>query len=88
MVRPEYPESFVGPVATPGTTDEREVRGAGEDVDLELPPLWMVFDLDEDRFGLVFSAGFGLTPSLLGDRLQGQANRYKADLESTSARSG
>ena len=84
----KYPESLARPVTSPGTTDEREIRGTGEDVDLELPPLWMVFDLNEDRFGLVIAAVFGLTPSLLVDRLQGQANRYKADLESTSARSG
>ena len=35
--------------------------------------------------GLVIAAVFGLTPGLLIDRLQGQANQFKADLRSTNA---
>ena len=54
----------------------------------EVPPVSVIFDLDTHRFGLLIAAMFGLTPSLLVERLQGQANRFKDDLESTSAQSG
>lgn len=50
----------------------------------KLPDLETVFDLDKNPFGLVLAAVFGLTPDLLINRLQGEADKYKADLESTS----
>jgi hypothetical protein len=50
----------------------------------ETPHLTEIFDLSEDRFGLVLAAIFGLTPELLINRLQGQADKYKVDLQSTS----
>lgn len=50
----------------------------------KLPALETVFNLDKNPFGLVLAAVFGLTPDLLINRLQGEADKYKADLESTS----
>jgi len=51
---------------------------------IETPHLEQIFDLREDRFGLVLAAIFGLTPELLINRLQGQADKYKVDLQSTN----
>ncbi|CAA9551735.1 MAG: hypothetical protein AVDCRST_MAG73-2868 [uncultured Thermomicrobiales bacterium] len=64
-----------GPTGTPDETTPA----------LEIPALRDIFDLNQDRFGLVLAAIFGLTPGLLIDRLQGQANRYKSDLQRTNA---
>jgi hypothetical protein len=63
--------------------------GSGEVVPtLEAPPLELIFDLDANRFGVVLAAVFGLTPSLLVARVQGLANRYQADLQSTAVQAG
>jgi len=63
--------------------------GPGEVVPtLEAPPLALIFDLDANRFGVVLAAIFGLTPSLLVARVQGLANRYQADLQSTAVQAG
>jgi hypothetical protein len=70
------------PSAAQQATGDGGVQAAR--VELDPPPLALVFDLDENRFGLVIAAIFGLTPSLLISRLQGEANRYQADLQSTS----
>jgi hypothetical protein len=43
-----------------------------------------IFSLTDNRFGLVVAAVFGLTPDLLINRLQGQADRFKTDLQNTS----
>ncbi len=53
--------------------------------DSEVPSLGRIFDLDEDRFGLVIAAVFGLTPGLLVNRLQNQAARYTSELQGTAA---
>lgn len=46
--------------------------------------LHKIFSLRENTMGLVVAAVFGLTPDLLISRLQGQADRYKADLANTT----
>ena len=84
------------PIATPVTTATApatapptptpEPPGVRQPVE-EVPSLGRIFDLDEDRFGLVIAAVFGLTPGLLVSRLQNQATRYTSDLQSTSAQS-
>ncbi len=56
-----------------------------ENVNIAVPQLSVIFDLKEDRFGLVIAAIFGLTPSILVDRLKGEADKYKADLQSSNA---
>jgi hypothetical protein len=50
----------------------------------KVPPLRDIFSLTESPFGFVVAAVFGLTPGLLVNRLQAQAARYTADLQSTS----
>jgi len=52
------------------------------------PSLAQIFDLSKNGFGLLFAAVFGLTPDLLVDRLQQVADRYRTDLQSTTAQSG
>jgi hypothetical protein len=49
------------------------------------PPLQDIFNLRVEQAGIVIAAIFGLTPGLLVDRLQDQANRYLKDLQSTEA---
>ncbi len=67
------------------TTVTAANEAASTATQLEIPALNRIFDLHEHRFGLVLAAVFGLTPGLLVDRLQGQANQYRADLQSTNA---
>jgi hypothetical protein len=49
------------------------------------PPLGDIFDLTKNPVGILVAAVFGLTPSLLTDRLRPQAENYKADLRITHA---
>ena len=49
-----------------------------------VPSLDTIFSLTANRFGIVVAAIFGLTPDLLINRLQGEADRYKVDLQNTS----
>ncbi|MEA2512284.1 MAG: hypothetical protein QOJ59_1771, partial [Thermomicrobiales bacterium] len=65
-------------------TEEPTREPVPSDVEFDPPPLSAIFDLGLNGFGLVIAAVFGLTPSLLVNRLQGQADKYKADLQSTS----
>lgn len=51
----------------------------------EIPLLSTIFDLNKNRMGLFVSAVFGLTPGLLLQKLQQQADKYKADLKSSQA---
>jgi hypothetical protein len=53
--------------------------------ELVVPQMSEILDLDSGRFGLVIAAVFGLTPRLFVDRLKGQAEKYKADLQSSNA---
>lgn len=50
-----------------------------------LPGLGQIFDLAGNQFGLIAAAVFGLTPNLLNQRLERQAEQYKDDLKSTEA---
>jgi hypothetical protein len=50
-----------------------------------ISPLDEIFDLRKNVIGLLLAAVFGLTPGLLFDRLQQQAERYKSDLKSSEA---
>jgi hypothetical protein len=50
-------------------------------------PLADIFDLNQNRQGLVIAAVFGLTPSLLVRRLQEQTDTYKKELRSSEAAS-
>lgn len=49
----------------------------------KLRPLREIFDLTKNPFGFLVAAIFGLAPGLLFERLQQQADKYKADLKST-----
>jgi len=75
--------------ATPTTASAQvtnsQAQSGANVLTLPSPTLNEVFDLDSNQFGLVLAAVFGLTPGLLVSRLQGQADRIKADLQSTSA---
>lgn len=53
-----------------------------------IPSLEEVFDLSKNLVGLFVAAVFGLTPGLLFDRLQQQAEKYKADLRSSQSTQG
>jgi hypothetical protein len=46
-----------------------------------------IFTLANNPMGLVVAAVFGLTPSLLLNRLQQQGERYKTDLRTTESTS-
>lgn len=48
-------------------------------------PLEDIFDLHKNIIGLLLAAVFGLTPGLLFDRLQQQAEKYKSDIKSSEA---
>jgi hypothetical protein len=48
-----------------------------------VPHLADIFNLSKNAFGLLIAAVFGLTPDLLINRLQGQADQYKAELAQT-----
>jgi hypothetical protein len=72
-----------GPIVT--TPEGSGTDGTPATVNLSVPQVHDIFDLDEGRFGLVIAAVFGLTPGLLVDRLKGEAEKYKADLQSSNA---
>jgi hypothetical protein len=52
------------------------------------PKLEDIFDFKKNLIGLFVAAVFGLAPGLLFDRLQQQADRYKADLKSSKSTEG
>jgi hypothetical protein len=52
------------------------------------PQLGDIFDLDLNPGGLVVAAIFGLTPGLVLDRLKSEAERYKSDIQTSSATDG
>jgi hypothetical protein len=71
--------------------DGAKVAGppAGQSETAAKPPkLTDLFDLTKNLFGLVVAAVFGLTPGLLFERLQQEADRYKADLKSSRSTDG
>jgi hypothetical protein len=49
-----------------------------------VPEISQIFNLATNRFGLLVAAVFGLTPDLLINRLQSQADQYRAQLAATS----
>lgn len=59
--------------------------GADQAANQTVPHLSAILDLERGRFGIVIAAVFGLTPRLFVDRLKGQAEKYKADLQSSNA---
>jgi hypothetical protein len=74
-----------GAVGTPTAgADNGAISNESIPVEITIPSYTTIFDLSRNRFGIVVAAIFGLTPDLLINRLQGQADRYKSDLESTS----
>lgn len=68
----------------PSTPQERGGAIAAESRPA-IPTLGEIFDLGKNQFGLVAAAVFGLTPNLLIQRLEKQAEHYKDDLKSTEA---
>lgn len=77
--------SLSGPIVT---YSEPAVPGEVVVAALEAPRLKFIFDLEANRFGVVLAAVFGLTPSLLVSRVQGLADRFQADLQSTTVQAG
>lgn len=70
---------------------ERGVIGtsAANEKTAQLPPkIEDIFNLDKNLIGIFVAAVFGLAPGLLFDRLQNQADRYKADLKSSQSADG
>ncbi len=69
---------------------EPEKKAANEKKsDTETPPtLWDIFDLKKNLIGFFMAMLFGLTPGLLFDRLQQQADKYKADLKNSQSTAG
>jgi hypothetical protein len=74
-------EATPGPGAASTSDTESETRYA------RMPTLSEIFSLEDGQFGIVTAAIFGLTPSLLVDRLKGEGEKYKADLQSTGTQS-
>jgi hypothetical protein len=52
--------------------------------DIPIPALQDIFNIEKNQFGVLVAAVFGLTPDLLINRLQGEADRYKVDLQNSS----
>jgi hypothetical protein len=50
--------------------------------------LAQIFSLEQNTFGLITAAVFGLTPRLLIDQLQGQAEQFKVELKKSEATEG
>jgi hypothetical protein len=67
-----------GPASTSDPESQRYAR---------MPTLGEIFSLEDGQFGIVTAAIFGLTPGLLVDRLKGEGEKYKADLQSTGTQS-
>jgi hypothetical protein len=83
------PTKGVPEVAVP-RTQQPEADGharstANEKVPQTPPNLEDIFDFKKNLIGLFVAAVFGLAPGLLFDRLQQQADRYKADLKSSKS---
>jgi hypothetical protein len=75
-------------ILAPATVDDtgKTVNIASE---VRTPPeLSEIFDLDANPGGLVIAAVFGLTPGLLLERLKSEAEKYKSNLQTSSASDG
>jgi hypothetical protein len=59
--------------------------GSGEKKAQQPPPLSKIFDLENYPVNILIAAVFGLTPSLLINRLHAASEQYKQDLKSTDA---
>jgi len=59
--------------------------GSGEKAAAQPPPLSKIFDLESYPVNILIAAVFGLTPSLLINRLNAASEQYKKDLKSTDA---
>lgn len=55
---------------------------------IDIPALHDMFNVEINKFGLLVAAVFGLVPGLLVSSLQSEADRYKADLQNSSAQTG
>ncbi len=85
------PAPAAGNTNTPTATTSAPQTGTEKKNEKKLPPpptLGEIFDLRINLIGLFIAAVFGLTPGLLFDRLQQQADRYKAELKSSQATEG
>ncbi len=72
------------PSKPPENADDRDIKPTPDEKVLQRPPsLGDIFDLSTNLIGLFVAAVFGLAPGMLFDRLQQQADRYKADLKSS-----
>jgi len=71
--------------ASPPTRFKERGTPPGPSTISRLRPLGEIFDLGRNITGLLWAAVFGLTPGLLFDRLQQQAERYKTELKSSEA---
>jgi hypothetical protein len=58
---------------------------SGEKAAAQPPPLAKIFDLESYPVNILIAAIFGLTPSLLINRLHAAGEQYKRDLKSTEA---
>jgi hypothetical protein len=54
----------------------------------DVPSLVAIFDVDQNPFGLLVAAVFGLTPGLLVEQLSDRARQYQAELQSTDTQHG
>jgi hypothetical protein len=61
------------------------VVGASTGTSVALPTVASIFNLSVNPFGIVLAAVFGLSPTILINTLQAQADKYKGDLQGTAA---
>jgi len=94
VVRPETAVNTTPPAATqtaapqsalPQPAPAQATASAAVTVAPEPSSLSEIFDLGTNPGGLVVAAIFGLTPGLLIDRLQGQAEKSKSNLSASGA---
>jgi hypothetical protein len=88
---PKAPAPMAGTTAKPTPEAPAQVGGGNitPQTNEKAPPkLEDIFSFERNLIGIFVALVFGLTPGLLFDRLQQQADRYKADLKSSQSTGG
>jgi hypothetical protein len=83
---PSTTSAALGGTSTVQGTTSRANDQATPPADSEKKPrLTNIFDLEKNLVGVLVAAVFGLTPGLLFNRLQDQAEKYKSEIKTSEA---
>lgn len=77
-----------GTNAAPGPTNLANDKATPPADSEKKPKLTNIFDLEKNLVGVLVAAVFGLTPGLLFNRLQDQAEKYKSEIKTSEASQG